>query len=126
MRCISTVNFAIMLNGQPGSKFASSRCFHQGDLLSLCLFLFVSEVLSSLIQRVSDTKKITGVQISPLGRVISHIFFAYDTLIFLKANKVNCTNMVNLIKDYYVAFEQQVNLLKSSVFFGANIPMALM
>ncbi|KAM1414771.1 hypothetical protein ACFX2I_006507 [Malus domestica] len=123
--CISTVNFAIMLNGQPGSKFVPFRGLRQGDPLSPYLFLLVSEVLSLLIQRASDTNKINGVQFNPQGPSISHIFFADDTLIFLKADKKNCSNIVNLIKEYCLASRQQVNMQMSNVFFGANLPSAL-
>ncbi|CAN6678460.1 unnamed protein product [Malus baccata var. baccata] len=119
--CISSVNFAIMLNGEPGQKFAPSRGLRQGDPLSPYLFLLVSEVLSLLIQRPSDTNQINGVQINPQGPSISHIFFADDTLIFLKADQKNCSNIVNIIKEYCLASGQQVNMQKSSVFFGANI-----
>ena len=123
--CVSSVNFSILLNGQPGSKFAPSRGLRQGDPLSPFLFLFVSEVLSLLIQKASDRKLIKGVRISPSGPSISHILFADDTLIFLKAEVENCRNLINVINEYCVASGQRVNMTKSSVFFGANVPDAL-
>ncbi|CAN6570663.1 unnamed protein product [Malus baccata var. baccata] len=110
MGCISTVNFSILLNGQPGSKFTPSRGLRQGDPLSPYLFLLVSEVLSLLIQRESDRGRIEGIQMDSVGPMISHIFFADDTLIFLKAKARNCRKLV------------QVNKSKSSVFFGGNVP----
>ncbi|CAN6585206.1 unnamed protein product [Malus baccata var. baccata] len=45
MGCISTVNFSILLIGQPGSKFTPLRGLRHGDPLSLYLFLLVSEVI---------------------------------------------------------------------------------
>ncbi|KAM1951519.1 hypothetical protein ACFX15_006123 [Malus domestica] len=75
MGCISTVNFSILLNGQPGSKFTPSRGLRQGDPLSPYLFLLVSEVLSLLIQRESDGGRIEGIQMDRAGPMISHIFF---------------------------------------------------
>ncbi|KAM1428983.1 hypothetical protein ACFX2I_045229 [Malus domestica] len=56
---------------------------------------------------------------------ISHIFFADDTLIFLKADKANCNNLSRLLATYCLASGQAVNLQKSCVFFSANTPMDL-
>ncbi|KAM2060118.1 hypothetical protein ACFX1T_045347 [Malus domestica] len=122
MGCISTVNFSILLNGQPGSKFTPSRGLRQGDPLSPYLFLLVSEVLSLLIQRESDGGRIEGIQMDRAGPMISHIFFADDTLIFLKAKARNCRNLVQVIDEYCSASGQQVNKSKSCVFFGGNVP----
>lgn len=98
MGCVTSVNFAIILNGQPGNKFAPSRGLRQGDPLSLYLILMVDEVLSRMIQR--PIKKRLLEEVCVMGQVISHIFFAVDTLIFLKADKKNCRNLVNLLNAY--------------------------
>ncbi|CAN6555765.1 unnamed protein product [Malus baccata var. baccata] len=120
--CISSVNFSILLNGQPGLKFAPSRGLRQGDPLSPYLFLLVSEVLSLLIQQACDRKRIKGVQMNPLGPSISHILFADDTLIFIKDEEVNCRNLIHLIDEFCAASGQHVNKAKSSVCFGSNVP----
>ncbi|TQD76541.1 hypothetical protein C1H46_037913 [Malus baccata] len=60
MGCISSVNFAILLNGHLGSKFAPSRGLRQGDPLSPYLFHLVNEVLLLLIQQACDKKRIRG------------------------------------------------------------------
>ncbi|XP_050145591.1 uncharacterized protein LOC126621231 [Malus sylvestris] len=96
LRCISTVSFAILLNGQPGPRFAPSRGLRQGDPLSPYLFLLVSEVLSLLIKQAGERKQIEGVKMGLAGPMISHIFFADDTLIFMKADERNCRNLVQL------------------------------
>lgn len=44
MGCVSSVNFAMILNGQSGNKFAFSRGLRQWDPLSSYLFLLVNEV----------------------------------------------------------------------------------
>lgn len=67
-------------------------------------------------------KQLEGVQIGALGPVISHLFFAYDTLIFLRADVQNCRNLVHILERYCDASEQKVNTQKSNVFFGENIP----
>lgn len=52
------------------------------------------------------------------GPTISHIFFADDTLIFLKAKEENYQHLIQLIDEYCLASGQQVNKSKASVFFG--------
>lgn len=125
MGCISSVNFAILLNGQPGSKFAHSQGLRQGYPLSPYLFLLVSEVLSLLMQQANENEEIKGVQMNHNGPVISHLFFTDDTLIFLKAEKENCSNLVRILDEYCSASGQKINLHKSNVFFGKNVPTVL-
>ena len=56
------------------------------------------------------------------GPTITHILFADDTMIFLRAEEANCQRVIGLINDYCLASGQKVNLSKSSVFFGSNVP----
>ena len=102
--------------------FGPSRGLKQGYPLSPFLSLLVSEVLSLLIQQSSDRGWIRGVQMSKPGSTISHIFFAYDTLIFLRADEENCRHLSKVIDDYCFASGHKVNKSKSSVFFGSNVP----
>lgn len=66
-----------------------------------------------------------GVQINHRGPTISHIFFADNTLLLIKADKENCSNLVKLMKEYCEASGQQVSLQKFSVFFGSSVPVVL-
>lgn len=77
-----------------------------------------------MIQSAVEMRHLDGVRMNPNGLVISHLLFADDTLNFLKADMKNCNNLVHLLGEYCWASEQEVNIQKSSVFFGANIPSA--
>lgn len=70
MGCVNSVNFAVILNGQPTKKFAPSQGLCQGDLLSPYLFLLVSEVLSRMIQTAIERRQLDGVKMNPLSLVI--------------------------------------------------------
>lgn len=73
MGCISSVNFAILLNGHPGSKFVPTRGLRQGDPLSPYLLLFVSEVFYLMLQQANDRQWIQGVQMNLGGPVFTHV-----------------------------------------------------
>lgn len=77
----------------------------------------MSEVLSRMIQLTVDGRYLDGVKMNHNGLVISHIFFVDNMLLFLKINKKNCTNIVQLLREYYSVYGQEVNFQKSNVFF---------
>ncbi|KAB2625745.1 hypothetical protein D8674_017405 [Pyrus ussuriensis x Pyrus communis] len=121
--CISSVKFAVLLNGQAGESFAPSRGLRQGDALSPYLFILVGEVLSKLIQGAVDQGRLEGVKMGGSEPVISHLFFADDTLLFLRADMKNCQNLRHLLDKFCVASGQKVNLEKSSM--GNALGMAV-
>ena len=122
MGCVSSVQFDVLVNGQPSHKFRPSRGLRQGDPLSPYLFILIGEVLSRMIQEAVDHNLLEGVRFGVPGPIISHMFFVDDTLLFLRANGKNCRNIIQLLDLYCEVSGQKVNLNKSSVFFGANVP----
>ncbi|KAL6214021.1 hypothetical protein ACLB2K_013459 [Fragaria x ananassa] len=90
MDCVSSVSMALIINGSPGKRFQPSRGLRQGDPLSPFLFLFINDVLSSMINKMCDQKLLDAVRITENGPRVSHLFFADDSLFFLKASLYNC------------------------------------
>ncbi|KAL6144500.1 hypothetical protein ACLB2K_055192 [Fragaria x ananassa] len=125
MRCVRTVSFSVSMNGKVGSPFRPSRGLRQGDPLSPYLFLFVTEVLSYLLVSRCEQGELHGIQISPNGPGITHLFFADDSLFFLKADEVNCLRLKSILDEYCLASGQSINYDKSSLFFSPNTPGAL-
>ena len=57
--------------------------------------------------------------------MITHLFFADDSLLFCKASSQECHQLVEILQLYEAASGQKVNTDKSSVFFSRNALEAL-
>jgi len=74
------------------SKVRPSRGVHQGDPLSLYLFILCLERLSRLLEEAVRDKKIHPIGFRGQIR-ISHLFFANDIFLFTKAKVNACQNL---------------------------------
>jgi hypothetical protein len=121
MKCVTTVTFSILINGQPSKIFTPERGLRQGDPLSPYLFIICADVFSSLITNAQQNKLIHGVKIAPGAPEITHLFFADDSLIFCRANKEETNNLKNIINKYQQASGQLVNYNKSELIFSKKV-----
>jgi hypothetical protein len=87
MKCITTVYYSILINGNPMEDIQPFRVFQQGDPLSPYLFLICAKALSSLLHRANYVGDLVDVPTSVGGPKVNHLFFANDSLLFCKANK---------------------------------------
>lgn len=85
-------------------------------------FLIVTHILSRLIQGAVDGGFLEGIYLSMQGPTLSHLLFADDTLIFLRASSLNYQNIIQILNAYCTTSGQEVSMQKSSIFFGANTP----
>jgi hypothetical protein len=100
MNCVSTVTFAILINGRCSKSFSPQRGLRQGDPLSPYLFILCADVLSHLITNAKNEKKIKGVKVAHGAPEITHLFFADDSLMFCRANNGEVTHLTNIITTY--------------------------
>ncbi|XP_071905812.1 uncharacterized protein [Coffea arabica] len=119
--CLKTVSYSFNCNGEVKGFVTPERGIRQGDPLSPYLFLICSEGFSNLLRRAEERKRIQGLKISRLGPVLTHLFFADDSIIFCKANKNEAVEIMKVLKTYENASGQLVNLDKSAVFFSKNV-----
>ena len=60
MQCISSVNYKVLLNGQPKGHIVPERGLRQGDPLSPYLFILCTEALIANIRKQEREKRLTG------------------------------------------------------------------
>ena len=79
MQCISSVNYKVLLNGQPKGHIVPERGLRQVDLLSPYLFILCTEALIANIRKEEREKRLTGLKIVRGSPHISHLLFADDS-----------------------------------------------
>ncbi len=73
MECLSTVNYSVLINGEPHGYIRPSRGLRQGDPLSPYLFLICAEGLSALFRAAERERRLCGVSICRGGPRLSHL-----------------------------------------------------
>lgn len=110
MRCVHTVSYSVLVNGIPSDSFTPERGFRQGDPLSPHRFLFCAEALTALIKQAERNGNIHGVRITRNAPVVSHLFFADDTILFIRANEKEANAVKQILQNYETASGQRMLL----------------
>ncbi|KAL0003813.1 hypothetical protein SO802_011374 [Lithocarpus litseifolius] len=120
MHCITTVTYSILINGTTYGCISPTRGLRQGDPLSPYLFILCAEGLSSLFNRATRTRELSGISICHGSPQVSHLFFADDSLLFCRASSQECHKLTEILSRYEAASGQKINTDKSFVFFSLN------
>ena len=100
MQCVTTISYAIKINGSPRGRIIPSRGTRKGDPLSPYLFLLCAEGLSALIKASVCNGSMDGLAICHGGPKLSHLFFLDDSLIFCKASLAECDSLQRVLEVY--------------------------
>ena len=120
LKCITTVSYSILINGEAHGNISPTRGLRQGDPLSPYLFLLCTEAFSALIDDASNRQKLNGVSICRGCPSVTHLFFADDSLLFCKADRGEVSKLLEILELYEAASRQKINIEKSSVTFSHN------
>ncbi|XP_070665117.1 uncharacterized protein [Malus domestica] len=75
---------------------------------------------SALLRQREEHGSLHGVRVAPGEISLSHLFFAYDAVIFYKAMKEEVQEVMDVLQCYAETFGQAINRENSSLYFGAN------
>lgn len=95
--CLTSASFQVLFNGEPGPPFSASNGVRQNDPLAPYLFLIGMEGLSMLLHKVVNEFVID----SPSNKkhiTVSHILYADDALLFVRANPKNAKAVNYILK----------------------------
>ncbi|XP_021735275.1 uncharacterized protein LOC110701958 [Chenopodium quinoa] len=94
-----------------------------GRWVNLVMKLVSSVKYSFVINGESKVAKgdIHGVKASRRGPEISHLLFADDSLLFTRANRRECSHIVDILNQYEATSGQKINYEKSEVSFSKGI-----
>nr|CCA66020.1 hypothetical protein [Beta vulgaris subsp. vulgaris] len=123
MQCVTTVSYSIIVNGEPTTRFKPSCGLRQGDPLSSYLFILIMDVLSRLLIDGVSAGSFQGIKLSRSSPVLSHLFFADDSLIFFKATPTACAGVKDILARFSRLSGEVINYNKSHIMFSPNTPL---
>jgi hypothetical protein len=121
MRCVTTISFAILINGNPFKTFHPKRGLRQGDPLSPYLFIICADVLYAMLSKAQSNNLIHGVKVAPSAPEITHLFFADDSILFCRETEEEARQIKQIISTYQQASGQLVNYNKSEILFSKRV-----
>ena len=118
--CLSTISYAILVNGNAKRWVKASRGLRQGDSLSPFLFTLVADVLSRMLLRADERNSLEGFRVGRNRTRVSHLQFADDTVFFSNTSEEELQTLNNLLLVFGHISGLKVNLEKSNI-YGINL-----
>lgn len=105
--------------------FYSSRGIRQGDPLSPYLFLLCAEGLNALLRKAVDGGQLKGISVCGRRPAVSHLFFADDSLIFIKAGLAEILFLKSILLLYEQASGHKINYNKSALCVNPSMKVSV-
>lgn len=109
MKCVITVSYSVLINGEAHGNIVPSKGLRQGNPLSSYLFLLCNKAFSALIADANNSHELNRISICRGCPKVTHLFFADDNLLFCKAERqeghklVEGNKLVELFQRYKAA-----------------------
>ena len=95
--CLSSVSFAVLVNGNAKGWVKASRGLRQGDPLSPFLFTIVADVLSRMLLKAEERNVLEGFKVGRNRTRVSHLQFADDTIFFSSSREEDMMTLKNVL-----------------------------
>ncbi|KAL9668847.1 hypothetical protein QQ045_006387 [Rhodiola kirilowii] len=125
MLCTTSVSYKIRINDSISEAIIPKRGLRQGDPISPYLFIICMEWLTHAINNQQRQGCIEGVKICKNAPEVTHLMFADDCLICLKATREAVMGIKDILTTYELVAGQKVNYSKSEVVFSRNVVRSL-
>ncbi|EOY32802.1 Uncharacterized protein TCM_040827 [Theobroma cacao] len=97
-------------------EFPMKRGLCQGDPLSPFLFIMVIETLHLSLAKAKSLGLFRGISITSSTSSLSHLLFAYDTIIIMCADTQGTLNLKWILQYFEFALGLHINIQKSSIY----------
>ncbi|KAJ9678120.1 hypothetical protein PVL29_022881 [Vitis rotundifolia] len=114
--CLSSVSFAVLVNGNAKGWVKASRGLRQGDHLSPFLFTLVADVLSRMVLRAEERNALEGFRVGRNRTRVSHLQFADDTIFFSSTREEDILTLKSVLLVFGHISGLKVNLDKSNIY----------
>ena len=121
--CLSSVSYAVLVNGSAKGWVKASRGLRQGDPLSSFLFTLIADVLSRMLLRAEERNMLEGFRVGRNRTRVSHLQFVDDTIFFSNTREEDLQTLKSLLLAFGHISGLKVNLDKSNI-YGINLDQA--
>ncbi|CAM8992687.1 unnamed protein product [Rhodiola kirilowii] len=125
MDYVTAVRYCIRFNGDISEVFTPQRGLRQGDPLSPYLFIICTEWLSHKLRVSHANGLLRGLTIARSAPVITHLFFADDSLLLFEATVATPSILKGILTEYERLAGQRVNYNKSELVLSPNTSAAV-
>ncbi|RVW87835.1 putative ribonuclease H protein [Vitis vinifera] len=118
--CLSSVSYAVLVNGNAKGWVKASRGLRQGDPLSPFLFNIVADVLSRMLLKAEERNVLEGFRVGRNRTRVSHLQFVDDTIFFSSTREEDMMTLKSVLLVFGHISGLKVNLDKSNI-YGINL-----
>ncbi|KAL9679186.1 hypothetical protein QQ045_017042 [Rhodiola kirilowii] len=97
---VESVSYRVRINDHISEVIKPSRRLRQGDPISIYLFLLCAEWLTFALKKYQELGLIEGVKLCKNAPIVTHLMFADDCMLFLKARADSVVWIRDILKKY--------------------------